>query len=185
MDRGGTRSERLRFESLARPSVTFAVQEIFAEAPELLFGGIRQPKVDHQTLLRWFNDVVTSATRLALGPSANPDDIQPVSLWAGNREYASHLSSVWRTGANRIRAETEIAFWKQYLCLLEKPSTEREEHNWGAVIPMFLVVPLETARIGYLGKALAIIAGPYSITNCEDVRGWFRAAKRREPLRSR
>jgi len=182
MDRG-TRSERLQFESLARPSITFAVQEIFAEAPELLFGGIRRPKVDQQTLLRWFNAVVSSATRLALGPSASPDDIEPVSLWTGDTEYASYLSSAWRTGANRIRAETEIAFWKQYLCLLE-PSTEREEHNWGAVVPMFLVVPLETTRIGYVGKRLAIIAGPYHDTNCEDVRGWFRAAKRREPLRS-
>ena len=182
MDRG-TRLERLRFEALARPSVTFAVQEIFAEAPELLFGGIPRPKGDHQTLLRWFNAVVTSATRLALGPSASPDDIEPVALWTGDTEHATYLSSAWRTGANGIRAETEIAFWKQYLCLSE-PSTEREEHNWGAVVPMFLVVPLESTRIGYLGSRLAIIAGPYADTNCEDVRGWVRAAKRREPLRS-
>ena len=182
MDRGTT-SGRLRFEALARPSVTFAVQEIFADAPELLFGGIRRPKGHHQTLLRWFNAVVTSATRLALGPSASPDDIEPVSLWTGDAKRASYLSSAWRTGAHRIRAETEIALWKQYLCLLE-PTTEPEEHNWGAVVPMFLIVPLGTTRIGYVGKRLAIIAGPYRRTNCEDVRGWVRAAKRREPLRS-
>jgi len=181
MDRA-MRSERLRFESLARPSVTFAVQEIFATAPNLLFGGIQRSNVDDQMLVRWFNAVVTSTTRLALGPSASPHDVEPVPLWTGDTEYASYLSSVWRAEANRIRAETEIAFWKQYLCLLE-PSTEREEHNWGAVVPVFLVVPLQTTRIGYEGKRFAIVAGPYQNTNCEDVRGWFRAAKRRESIR--